>query len=61
MNKTLYFEGAGWNSEKVNAEHNGLNCRIKTAFHNNDGEMIYLEILDCHPNEYQTKKPRKTR
>ncbi len=42
MSKTLYFEGAGWDGCK--AEYNGVNCRIRTAFHNNDGRMIYLEL-----------------
>lgn len=59
MNKTLYFEGAGYNG--VNAEYNGLNCRIRTAFHNNDGKMIYLELIGCHPNEYQAKEPKKNK
>ncbi|MCM1008665.1 MAG: hypothetical protein NC485_12230 [Ruminococcus flavefaciens] len=59
MNKTLYFEGAGWNG--ANAEYNGLNCRIRTAFHNNDGKMIYLELNGCHPNKYQAKEAKKNK
>lgn len=59
MNKTLYFEGAGWSG--ANAEYNGLNCRIRTAFHNNDGKMIYLELNGCHLNEYQAKKAKKNK
>lgn len=59
MTKTLYFEGAGCNG--ANAEYNGLNCRIRTAFHNNDGEMIYLELNGAHPNKYQAKEAKKNK
>lgn len=59
MNKTLFFEGAGWNG--ANAEYNGLNCRIRTAFHNNDGKMIYLELNGCHPNNYQSKEAKENK
>lgn len=40
MKKTLYFEGAGC------VPHNDVeNCRIRTAFTNKDGKMIYIEFL----------------
>lgn len=53
-NKVLYFEGAGWDG--ANEDYNGLNCRIRTAFHDNKGNMIFLELQGCHPNQYQLKK-----
>ena len=37
--KTLYFEGAG-----CVARGNVPNCRIRTAFHLDDGRPVYLEI-----------------
>ena len=39
MKKVLYFEGAGC-VPRGEVE----NCRIRTAFHNDKGEAIYLEI-----------------
>lgn len=51
--KTLYFEGAGFNG--ANADYNGLNCRIRTAFTNDHGKKIYLEILAGKRNKYQDK------
>lgn len=55
-NKTLFFEGAGWDGCK--AEYNNINCRIRTAFHNNDGKMIYIEIFGVHPNQHALKKAK---
>lgn len=46
MAKILYFEGAGWEMSKVGEVEN---CRIRTAFHNDNGKGIYLEI---HGDEY---------
>ena len=46
MAKILYFEGAGCEKSKVGDVEN---CRIRTAFHNDDGKGIYLEM---HGNEY---------
>ena len=44
--KVLVFEGAGC------AWMNGVsNCRIRTAFHNDDGKQIYLEIEGYVPNK----------
>lgn len=42
--KTLYFEGAGWSGAQV-GKTDILNCRIRTAFSNNEGRKVYLEIL----------------
>ena len=39
--KTLYFEGAGCIGTQVNDVEN---CRIRTAFRDNDGKEIYLEL-----------------
>lgn len=61
MNKTLYFEGAGMNSAAVKAEYNGLNCRIRTAFHNNDGKMIYLELNGAHPLKEHIKAAKENK
>lgn len=55
--KTLYFEGAG--STGANGDYNGLNCRIRTAFHNDKGKMIYLEVGGGHPNKYMLKEAKK--
>lgn len=52
--KILYFEGAGWSG--ANNEYNGLNCRIRTAFTNNKGKKIYLEILGCKKHKHSPKE-----
>jgi len=41
--KILYFEGAGQSGVDVSKATIG-NCRIRTAFHLDDGRAIYLEI-----------------
>lgn len=41
--KTLYFEGAGWSGADISRATIG-NCRIRTAFHLDDGRAVYLEI-----------------
>ena len=41
--KTLYFEGAGWSDADISKATIG-NCRIRTAFHLDDGRAVYLEI-----------------
>ncbi len=41
--KTLYFEGAGWSDADISKATIG-NCRIRTAFHLDDGKAVYLEI-----------------
>lgn len=44
--KTLYFEGAGW--EKAERSINTIgNCRVRTAFHLDNGKGVYLEIVCC--------------
>lgn len=45
-NKTLYFEGAGWSGADISKATVG-NCRIRTAFHLQDGTAAYLEIIAC--------------
>ena len=42
--KTLYFEGAGLSSA-IRGYSDIPNCRIRTAFTNDNGKKIYLEIL----------------
>ena len=41
--KTLYFEGAGWEGADSSKATIG-NCRIRTAFRNNNKKCIYLEM-----------------
>lgn len=41
--KTLYFEGAGWSDADISKATIG-NCRIRTAFHLDNGRAVYLEI-----------------
>ena len=48
--KTLYFEGAGCVS-RGDVE----NCRIRTAFYNDEGRAIYLELSGSEPNKYTVK------
>ena len=43
MNKTLIFEGAGW--DKASSASDIGNCRIRTRIKNNVGEIIYLEMM----------------
>jgi len=42
MKKTLYFEGAGWSDADISKNTIG-NCRVRTAFINNEGRKIYFE------------------
>lgn len=42
--KTLCFEGAGWSGADISKATIG-NCRIRTAFHLDDGSAVYLEII----------------
>lgn len=41
--KILYFEGAGWSGADISKATIG-NCRIRTAFHLDDGRAVYLEL-----------------
>lgn len=42
--KILHFEGAGWSNADISKSTIG-NCRIRTAFHLDDGRLVYLEII----------------
>jgi glutaredoxin-related protein len=44
MNKTLIFEGAGWEKAESSVISGVGNCRIRTRIRNNDGRVIYLEM-----------------
>ena len=46
--KTLYFEGAGWSKADSSMETIG-NCRVRTAFHLDNGKPVYLEMLCGSP------------
>ena len=48
--KTLYFEGAGWEKAEVSKATIG-NCRIRTAFHLDNGQAVYLEITGNMANK----------
>lgn len=52
--KTLYFEGAGLSDVEISRATIG-NCRIRTAFHLDDGRRMYLEISAAE----RTKKSAK--
>ena len=52
--KTLYFEGAGIPEAEVSRATVG-NCRIRTAFHLDNGTPVYLEINGWFPNKYTRK------
>ena len=45
MKKILYFEGAGWSEADSSKATDVGNCRIRTAFHLDDGRPVYLEII----------------
>ncbi len=42
--KTLYFEGAGWAEADSSKATDVGNCRIRTAFTNNENKKIYIEL-----------------
>lgn len=50
MNKVLYFEGAGC-VPRGDVE----NCRIRTAFYNDEGRLIYLELSGIERNKHTSK------
>ena len=52
MNKTLIFEGAGW--DKCDSATDIGNCRIRTRIKNNDGEIIYLEMMGREKSKWST-------
>jgi hypothetical protein len=43
-NKTLIFEGAGWEGAESSIKSGVGNCRIRTRIRNNEGRLIYLEM-----------------
>ena len=49
--KKLYFEGAGWSGADISKATVG-NCRIRTAFHLDDGQPVYLEISAFEVSNY---------
>ncbi|MDE7244132.1 MAG: hypothetical protein K2O18_09175 [Oscillospiraceae bacterium] len=53
--KTLYFEGAGMAEADVSKATVG-NCRIRTAFHLDDGKAVYLEINGTERTRYSSPK-----
>lgn len=53
MDKTLFFEGAGC-EDTYRGEIS--NCRIRTAFTNNEGRKIYLEINGYEKSQDDLKK-----
>lgn len=56
--KVLYFEGAGCEGTQKNDVEN---CRIRTAFTNNDGKKIYLELgSGCRYTENKKGELEKT-
>lgn len=52
--KTLYFEGAGWADADTSKATDVGNCRIRTAFTNNEGKMIYLELQGNGKPQYKS-------
>ncbi len=44
MEKTLYFEGAGWADCDTSKATDMGNCRVRTAFTDDKGRKIYLEM-----------------
>lgn len=50
MNKTLIFEGAGW--DKCDSATDIGNCRIRTRIKNNNNEIIYLEMMGRAKSKY---------
>lgn len=56
--KTLIFEGAGWEETKKQFPDIG-NCRIRTRLVNDEGTVIYLEIMgrERHQGEDGLDKP----
>ena len=52
--KKLYFEGAGWSGADLSKATVG-NCRIRTAFHLDDGRAVDLEILGSEVSKNSAK------
>lgn len=51
--KVLYFEGAGWSGADISKATIG-NCRIRTAFHLDDGRAVYLEIIGTERTKHSS-------
>lgn len=51
--KILYFEGAGLSNAPISKATIG-NCRIRTAFHLNNGKAVYLEIIGMERTKEDT-------
>lgn len=51
--RTLYFEGAGWSGADISKATIG-NCRIRTAFHLDDGRAVYLEIIGSERTKHSS-------
>lgn len=58
--KVLYFEGAGWSGADISKATIG-NCRIRTAFHLDDGRAVYLEIEGSERTKYKPQRFYKWR
>ena len=56
--KVLYFEGAGWSGADISRATIG-NCRIRTAFHLDNGRAVYLEIIGSEKTKYSSPKIHK--
>lgn len=56
--KTLYFEGAGWSGADISKATVG-NCRIRTAFHLDDGRAVYVEISGSERTKYSAPEVHK--
>lgn len=56
MKKVLYFEGAGWADADSSKATDMNNCRVRTAFTNDSGKKIYLELTSLILNDKERKK-----
>ena len=54
----LYFEGAGSSTAEISKATVG-NCRIRTAFHLDDGKAVYLEIIGSERTKYSAPRISK--
>ncbi len=59
MEKILYFEGAGWADADTSKATDVGNCRIRTAFRNDKGEAIYLELTSCEVSKHSAPSLEK--
>lgn len=56
--KILYFEGAGMSDAPTSKATVG-NCRIRTAFHLDDGQAVYLELTGSERTKYSSPEVYK--